>query len=691
MKNWPIIRVIAALVCAANGYAADNNTAANTATSDAAAPQSSAGASQSSANATGNDATNSEQPSFTGFIDLGYRWQTTVGGNLNMYRSVVNLGSGPKLLGTEFTILNPSGILFDRIDARAYNWGDDPYETLHVTATKKTIYNFDFDYRNIAYYNNIPSYANPILASGGAYFNSESAFDMRKKLYSFELDLFPTSWIVPYVAYERPSDNGQGITQFVAARTEFPVTNFIRDSMNNYRAGIRFNKRLFHGTIEQGGTTFKDDQQLLNLSGPNYPGNCAEASVTSCLLNTAQGQPITLNTLTQTYGIRNHSVYTRANITGNVTDWFDFFGQYLYSKPESDINFTSFATGNFNNFPGFYSGLQALITGTANLPHNSASVGAELFPRRRFRMTVNWLTDRQQTTGLSSALQTIIAATGSTPSTSAYSTLLRDNYSQFEIDASFDITPQLTFRAGYRYVLGDTGFYFLPVEGLFPTGSGQLRQNIGIGGLTYHPSTKFRVNATIEASPGQTTYFRNGLYNYQRASLQARYQVSSSLSAGVDYGIVNNQNPTPGINYDFRGQQASASLYWAPKEAKRFSVLAEYTRSTDRSNIFYLNPPNSASVESIYRDDAHLVTGLIDLALGTYAGLTPHLSFGGSFVRSSGSLPTQYYQPQGRLTLPLTKHVSWISSWTYYGYNENFFVFQGFRDHLITTGLRLSR
>ncbi|MFZ0589213.1 MAG: hypothetical protein WAM39_01900, partial [Bryobacteraceae bacterium] len=132
MKNWPIIRVIAALVCAANGYAADNNTAANTATSDAAAPQSSAGASQSSANATGNDATNSEQPSFTGFIDLGYRWQTTVGGNLNMYRSVVNLGSGPKLLGTEFTILNPSGILFDRIDARAYNWGDDPYETLHV-------------------------------------------------------------------------------------------------------------------------------------------------------------------------------------------------------------------------------------------------------------------------------------------------------------------------------------------------------------------------------------------------------------------------------------------------------------------------------------------------------------------------------------------------------------------------------
>ncbi len=672
----PAIAVIVSV--AANGVAADNNAAASP-----SAAQQSAAASQSSANATSNDATNFEEPSFTGFIDLGYRWQTSVGGNLNMYRSIVNLGSGPKLLGTEFTILNPSGFLFDRIDTRAYNWGDDPYQTLHFTASKKTIYNFDFDYRDIAYYNNIPSYANPILASGGNFVNSESSFDTRKTLYSYQLDLFPTSRIVPYFGYDRPSDSGQGITNFIASQQEFPVINILRDSMNNYRAGLRFNYQVWHGTIEEGGTTFKDDEELYQPSsaGINF-GNA---------LSVVRGQPIYLSSLAEAYGIRNHSVYTRANLTGNVTNWLDFFGQYLYSKPESDINFTSFATGNFNQTPIFYSNLQALITGTANLPHNSASVGAALFPRRRFRMTVNWLTDRQANTGYSNALQTVISATVNIPTTTIYNNYLRDNYNQFEIDSSVDITHQLTFRAGYRYVLADADFYFLPVGGLFPTGSGQLRRNIEIGGLTYHSSTKLRLNATIEASPGQSTYFRNSLYTYQRGSLQAHYQVTGSLNAGFDYNIINNQNPAVGVNYDFRGQQASASLYWAPKEAKRFSVLAEYTRSTDRSNIFYLNPPNSASIQSIYRDDAHLVTGLIDLALGTYAGLTPHLSFGGSFVRSSGSLPTQYYQPQGRLSVPLSKHVSWISSWTYYGYNENFFVYQGFRDHLITTGVRLSR
>jgi predicted CXXCH cytochrome family protein len=45
----------------------------------------------------------------TGFIDLGYRWRTGVGGSLDAYRSVVDLGSGPKLLRTEFSFQDTKG------------------------------------------------------------------------------------------------------------------------------------------------------------------------------------------------------------------------------------------------------------------------------------------------------------------------------------------------------------------------------------------------------------------------------------------------------------------------------------------------------------------------------------------------------------------------------------------------------
>ena len=82
----------------------------------------------------------------TGHIDFGYRWQTP-GGNQNVYRSIVDLGEGPKLLDADFSIVDPKHRWFDQIDTRAANWGDDPYTTLSVTARKDRVYDFISSYR----------------------------------------------------------------------------------------------------------------------------------------------------------------------------------------------------------------------------------------------------------------------------------------------------------------------------------------------------------------------------------------------------------------------------------------------------------------------------------------------------------------------------------------------------------------
>ena len=68
----------------------------------------------------------------TGSFDFGYRWVSDVRGSVPTYRSIVNLGEGPKLTGLDFTITDPKHRLFDRIDARANAWGGDPYNTAHV-------------------------------------------------------------------------------------------------------------------------------------------------------------------------------------------------------------------------------------------------------------------------------------------------------------------------------------------------------------------------------------------------------------------------------------------------------------------------------------------------------------------------------------------------------------------------------
>ena len=50
------------------------------------------------------------------------------------------------------------------------------------------------------------------------------------------------------------------------ANDEFPVPTLLRDSTNNYRGGVRFEYNRFHITLEQGGTTYKDDDQAYDSS-----------------------------------------------------------------------------------------------------------------------------------------------------------------------------------------------------------------------------------------------------------------------------------------------------------------------------------------------------------------------------------------------------------------------------------------
>src|ERR1035438_4838808 len=102
----------------------------------------------------------------TGSFDFGYRWVDDLRGSTATYRSIVNLGEGPKLTGLDFTITDPKHRLFDRIDARANSWGGDPYNTAHIDVSKRGIYELRADYRNMAYFNALPSFANTVAPAG---------------------------------------------------------------------------------------------------------------------------------------------------------------------------------------------------------------------------------------------------------------------------------------------------------------------------------------------------------------------------------------------------------------------------------------------------------------------------------------------------------------------------------------------
>ena len=600
----------------------------------------------------------------TGSVDLGYRWRTAVGGSFETYRSIVNLGSGPKLLGTDFTIIDPTRRFFDRLDVRAENFGDDPYSTLHVNAIKAKLYDFRADYRNIAYFNNLPSYADPLLSRGITL--NEQAFDTHRRFTSMQLDLLPGHWFVPYLAFERESESGTGVNAYVAGDNEYAVPTTVRNSADTYRGGVRLELHRFHATVEEGGTVFKDDQNVYTAGGTNY-GNNSEPLL---------GQTLDLTQLSQAYGIRGNGVFTKGLVTASPTSWLDLYGQILYSRANNNVHYQEYAAGNLVDLSQlqFYTSQQYLLSAEAKLPHTSGSVGAEIRPVRGVRILQSWLTDRLS----SNSSGTVLGDS------------LTTHYNQEQVDVLWDATAKLTLRGGYRAVWGNASNVILPIAELTGFERGTLRQNTGIAAVNYRPLQRLTINGELESSKSSGTYFRTSLYNYQKLRVRARYKVTPSLQLAFDASLLKNQNPTPGNHYDYLGHQESFALTWSPAAVKGWSFLGNYTRSTIRSDISYLIPQTLTPELDRYRDNNHMVTFLLDGNVKGFGG-TAKLSAGGSFFLSSGSRPTSYYQPFFKLTVPMNRQLAWVSEWRYYGFGETFSVFENFRTNLITTGVRFTR
>jgi hypothetical protein len=436
-----------------------------------AAPAQAAATPAAPADAAATSPVPSSEPVFTGWIDFGYRWRSDVAGSFDTYRSLVNLGSGPELIGAEFSLTDPKHRLFNQIHVRAYDWGDDPYSTLHIDARKAKLYNLNVDYRDIAYFDDLPSYADPQLAGGGLAVNQQS-FDMRRRFANAELTILPGNWISPYFAYDRDSGGGTGVSEFVSNADEFPVPARFHDCTSNYRGGVRLEFRRFHVTLEQGGTTFEDDETLFQSGGVNYGNSLAPIF----------GQTLDLTDYLGAYGVRGTSIYSRVLVTASATSWLDLYGQFLYSQPKTTVNYQQYDGGNLylQSQILFYSSQQYLVSSAAQMPHTTGNAGAEIRPWHRIRITESWTTDRLHNAGSSVENQTLAENQTLEQQTAALleSTLVT-NYNQAQAMLFFEATPQLTLRIGYRYVWGDANDAVLPAEGLAQRGQRQAAAKRG--------------------------------------------------------------------------------------------------------------------------------------------------------------------------------------------------------------------
>jgi hypothetical protein len=427
---------------------------------------------------------------------------------------------------------------------------------------------------------------------------------------------------------------------------------------------VRFEYEKWHATLEQGGTTYKDDQQVFTSSG--NLGN-----FTTPLF----GQQLFLSNLRQAYGVRGDSIYTRGLFTASPYSWLNLSGSVMFSEPSSTTNYLESATGNFLDLSTliFSTSVQNALLSSAAQPHISGNLNAEIRPMKRLRLIESWLTDRLHNSGSVN---------------SAALPYAREvwNYSRQQLDVLFDITPWITLRGGYRFAWGESLVRSSTLDPYLILESGQIRQNVGIAGINFKAGPKLSGKLDFEAASGGKNYFRSSLQNYQKVRSMARYKPTEELSVGFDSMILNNDNPLSlAGGYSFREMSYSFSLFWSPKKVKNLALNGDYTWSRIHSNTTYLIPQVLVLDNSVFLENAHTASAALDYSLGRFHG-----SLGGSLFTSAGSSPTSFYQPLARIAARINKRLEWNAEWRWYGLSEAFYSYEGFRAHTISTGLRVS-
>jgi hypothetical protein len=625
-------------------------------------------------------------------IELGYRWVSDVSGNKDVYRSMVNLGSGPKLLRSNISLRSNYGAggLFDRLDISANSWGGDPYNTVRVNVGLSDKYEFRADYRNLNYYNYLPQYANPLLLTRGILVGQHS-LDVTYRSSNFELRLFPNNKIRPFVGYSRSSGFGPGFTTREFTGNEFPVSTNWRYSADDYRGGVELSLPKSTIVIEQGYRVLRNDTGV--ESGAN-PGNNPNARFL--------GNPVTVGSLAEGYRDRTTLPFTKLVAKFAPLANLKFTGRYIYSMADLDSGYGEVASGAFVNLAErlvYGSGLDN-FSGHAKRPDHNGSFLVEFSPVSRLLLTDRFETRNTHTSGatlLASIFYGARSLAGPGPISDQKLSSLAQAYLSYNrlsnlAEAEFELWDGLSVRGGYRYTNADAKVGDSEDEDLLEPNSSSYKQNSGIVGLVYRRARWLKLGFDYEKNKSDGTLTRTDLFNFDQYRFDWRIGSWHHFSTtGKIWGLRNSNDQT---DIDLRSHNRNYSVEMNYDPTERFNFSVDYSRSSIFSDIAILLPQTLQLDRSLFDERTNGFGGSV--GVGIYRGSRFDLGYRGIF--NNGTAPLNFHQPFAEFTVPLPNRLAFKTYWQYFGYNEKApFTgtminqdprgFQDFHTHLVTFSL----
>ncbi|HTT19957.1 MAG TPA: hypothetical protein VMG82_13485 [Candidatus Sulfotelmatobacter sp.] len=574
-------------------------------------------------------------------VEFGYR-VSDVTGSQQMYNTLVNLRTGPRLLDQSLSMQskNHDTPLFDNLFLNSFGWGGDPNNALRFRVDKNRWYGFrsafrrdqtDFDYNLLANPLN-PATSSPNIPVTA----SPHLFATRRRISDFDLTLFPQSIFDVRLGYSHNNMTGPSYSS-VHEGTDALLFQDWNTTLDSYRFGADL--KIFTHTVlsydqffdyYRGDTTW----QLAPFAQALLPGGAGTVEL-GLPINTVNKNPCGINppatslidatgTLTnltcnsfldysRSNRIRTSSPTERVSLHTTDLARLELNASYAYSSADMSAPFNEFFNGFQSGRNGSPNTRQSLVTDTpgtttgatriSNVADFSLTVHltkhlrlVDTFRLWDYRIPERALFSEQDWTCTSCTLLTPISGTtttGPAPSTTDALSFNQD-WKRNEIDLVWDAAKHFGGRVGFRY--GDREFHHVLD---FTTGDEDritVHEYTPVFTFWARPMQSLRFNFDWEHTNNDDTIVRIGPRKEDKYRVQANYTPVSWAVLGTSVNLWDASNADTLINYHGHNRNYGFTANLNPRQRIGFDLAYNYNDYQQNTFICFNNSDTSLVV-----------------------------------------------------------------------------------------------
>ena len=572
--------------------------------------------------------------------ELGYR-DTTVTGSGDMYETLVDLHTGPRVLDQTLSMqsLDHQGLLFDDLYLNSFGWGGEPDNALRLRADKNKWYNLLGSFRRDRYFSDYDLLANPLNPPTSTpsipALNSPNAFDTTRRMTDVDLTLLPQSRVSFRLGYSHNNMTGPVYTS-IHEGTDGLLLQPWNTTMNSYRMGADW--KLTPRTVlsyDQSLDYYKGDTDtqlasfapaLLSTGSPVELGlsidtankePCAVVPPATSLVSS--GILTNVNCSAYFSYLRNQRIRTstpteRLGFRSNYFQRLDLVASYSYSAAAM----TTPLDESFNGLITRTKTLAFLGTGTADANRISDVLDFEAtvhltqhlrliekfyFWAYRIPQNGNFTEVDSDCTGACTLL-TLLSATAPTTTSTLAQSSFNQSLKRNQAEIAWDISKKVGARIGFRYGerIFDLFNDFSGTETLnaySTTGQDHfvVHEDTALLGFWARPIHTLRLNFDLEHTNYDNVIVRMAPRKESRYRFQTSYNPRQWATMGGSINILEDANADSLTNYVGHNRNYGLTASLAPRERFGVDLAYNYNDVIQNSLICFADtPPTGATL-----------------------------------------------------------------------------------------------